>query len=176
MTPIPVLTAVSLLVLTATAGWSESARAVLQGTSPATPVAGTVTLEDTPQGLKIQVEITKAPAGAHAFHIHEFGLCDDQGKAAGSHYNPKGHPHGNTLKDGIAKSHAGDFGTLTVDAGGKASLQAVVPSLQLSGGDYPVAGRAFILHEKADDFSQPTGNAGGRIGCGPILIVGKTPA
>jgi Cu-Zn family superoxide dismutase len=25
-----------------------------------------------------------------------------------------------------------------------------------------------ILHEKEDDFGQPTGNAGGRIGCGVI--------
>ena len=33
---------------------------------------------------------------------------------------------------------------------------------------HAVAGRAFILHEKQDDFGQPTGNAGGRIGCGKI--------
>jgi hypothetical protein len=27
-----------------------------------------------------------------------------------------------------------------------------------------------VLHEKADDFGQPTGNAGGRIGCGTIQL------
>jgi Cu-Zn family superoxide dismutase len=36
-----------------------------------------------------------------------------------------------------------------------------------------VAGRAFVLHEKADDFGQPVGNAGSRIGCGPIVLTGK---
>jgi Cu-Zn family superoxide dismutase len=36
-----------------------------------------------------------------------------------------------------------------------------------------VGGRAIILHEKMDDFSQPTGNAGGRIGCGTIIVTGN---
>jgi len=31
-----------------------------------------------------------------------------------------------------------------------------------------VLGKSVIVHEKTDDFSQPTGNAGGRIGCGII--------
>jgi Cu-Zn family superoxide dismutase len=29
-------------------------------------------------------------------------------------------------------------------------------------------GRAIIVHAKKDDGGQPTGNAGGRIGCGVI--------
>jgi Cu-Zn family superoxide dismutase len=33
-----------------------------------------------------------------------------------------------------------------------------------------VAGRAVVVHEQEDDFSQPVGNAGGRIACGPIVI------
>jgi superoxide dismutase, Cu-Zn family len=170
MKHIPFAAAAGLLVLTVSPSWAANAQASIQPTSPELLISGTVKLEDTPKGLKVDVEITRAPAGPHAFHIHEFGSCDEMGKAAGSHYNPKGHAHGNTLKDGVAKAHAGDFGTLAVDASGKASLQAVVPGLALTGGTYPVAGRSFVLHEKGDDFSQPTGNAGGRIGCGPILI------
>src|SRR5258708_2069608 len=150
-------------------GWAESGKTVLKATG-SVPVVGAVMLQDTTGGLKIDADITQAPAGDHAFHIHELGLWDDQGKGAGSHYNPAAHPHGNALKDGIAKTHAGDFGSITIDASGKGSLHAVVPGLALSKGDASVAGRAFILHEKVDDYSQPTGNAGSRIGYVPILI------
>jgi Cu-Zn family superoxide dismutase len=150
--------------------WADHARAKIAGTTATTPVNGMVTLEDTQDGLKIDAQITQAPAGKHGFHIHEFGLCEDEGKAAGGHYNPAGHPHGDLLKEGIAKTHAGDFGNITIGDDGKGSLQAVIPHLALNTGKYTVAGRAFILHEKADDFSQPVGNAGARIGCGPILI------
>jgi Cu-Zn family superoxide dismutase len=37
-------------------------------------------------------------------------------------------------------------------------------------GQYAIGDRAFILHADPDDFGQPTGNAGGRIGCGTIQI------
>ncbi|MBI2167628.1 MAG: superoxide dismutase family protein, partial [Candidatus Omnitrophica bacterium] len=48
--------------------------------------------------------------------------------------------------------------------------EKVVPGLTLKEGEYAVAGRALILHEKEDDFGQPTGNAGGRIACGVIQL------
>jgi Cu-Zn family superoxide dismutase len=159
--------------LAVSVGRAETAKATLSGTKAGSAVSGMVTLEDTASGLKIDADIAQAPAGVHAFHIHEFGSCANEAKDAGSHYNPAGHPHGDMLKDGIAKTHAGDFGNITIDSTGKGGLHTVVPGLALSHGDASVAGRAFVLHEKADDFSQPTGNAGGRIGCGPILITGK---
>jgi Cu-Zn family superoxide dismutase len=38
-------------------------------------------------------------------------------------------------------------------------------------GEYSIIGHAVIIHEKADDFkTQPTGNAGSRIGYGVIGI------
>ena len=113
------------------------------------------------------------PPGLHGFHIHEFGGCGDSGKAAGGHYNPEGAMHGMLAKDGPHKAHAGDMGNITVDANGGATLETVLPNVHLTGGASSVAGRAVILHEKADDFSQPTGNAGGRIACGPIVITGN---
>lgn len=152
---------------------AETGTALLAPTAAGVLVEGSVQLQDTPEGLKISVDIQKAPAGKHALHIHEFGSCGDDGKAAGSHYNPEGHPHGNTMKEGVMKVHAGDFGSITIGADGKGVLQTTIKGLTLSGDKRPVAGRAFILHEKEDDFSQPTGNAGGRIGCGPIIVTGK---
>src|SRR5207302_241008 len=118
--------------LAANAAYSESGKAVLAGTSAKAKVAGTVTLLDQPSGLKIDVDITQAPPGPHAFHIHEFGSCANEAKDAGSHYNPASHPHGNALQDGIGKTHAGDFGNLTIDSQGKGAMHLVIPGLSLS--------------------------------------------
>jgi Cu-Zn family superoxide dismutase len=65
------------------------------------------------------------------------------------------------------------MGNITASANGEATLEATLHDVTLSGGKNAIGGRAIILHEKADDFSQPTGNAGGRIGCGTIVITGN---
>jgi superoxide dismutase, Cu-Zn family len=144
--------------------------AELKATSSTSTVHGTVVLADTPAGLHLKATLSDVPPGTHAFHIHEFGSCADRAKAAGSHYNPLGAPHGQVLKTDIHHAHAGDLGNVTADAGGHAAVEATIPGVTLSSSPYTVAGRAFILHEKVDDFSQPAGNAGGRIACGPIVL------
>ena len=149
-------------------GSGERITVPLQRTQPNTTLSGTASVAEVPQGLKISAHITGAPPGSHGFHIHEKGSCADGGNAAGGHYNPAQVKHGLVTKDGFSGAHAGDLGNLVVGADGHGSLEAVVPGLTLHGGQYPVAGRALILHEKPDDFGQPTGNAGGRIACGVI--------
>jgi len=166
-------TGVCLLVLgLAARGWSATGVAEVMGTAPHSQVSGTVKFEDTAGGLKVSAALAGVPAGQHAFHIHEFGSCADSGKAAGGHYNPMSAPHGQVLKDGMAHAHAGDLGNITAGADGKATLDAVIPGITLAASVYTVGGRAVILHEKVDDFSQPVGNAGSRIGCGPIVLTG----
>jgi Cu-Zn family superoxide dismutase len=130
--------------------------------------AGDLRLEQVKEGLRVTGDLTFLPPGDHGFHIHEFGDCSDSGKAAGGHYNPKGKPHGHALKD-PKKSHPGDMGNLAVTPQGKVSVNLTLAKLNLS----DVAGRAIIIHEKADDFSQPLGNAGARIACGVIALTGK---
>lgn len=161
------------LVLTSKAAWSAKGVANVQSTNPESKLSGTVEFEESKQGLKITGQFQNVPAGDHGFHIHQFGDCGDVGKKAGDHYNPAGKPHGHILKEGIDKVHAGDLGNVIAGADGKASINAIVPGLTLSGGQYSVGGRAVILHEKKDDFGQPLGNAGGRIGCGTIIITGN---
>lgn len=150
---------------------AETAEAQLASTSTNTVVSGLVKFEDTPRGLKVSAMIDQAPPGAHGFHIHEYGGCGDNGGKAGSHYNPAGHVHGNAVKGGPA--HPGDMGNIEIGADGKGKLEAILPDVTLTSGKMPVAGRAVIFHAKADDFSQPLGNAGGRIGCAPIVLTGK---
>ncbi len=151
---------------------ADSAEALITGTSSDYDVAGTLTLADSPEGLKISGTISGVPPGDHGFHIHSYGQCGQGGKAAGGHYNPKGTSHGLLSADGPEGAHAGDLGNMTVAENGQAEVSLTIPGLTVSGGDYPVAGRAFIVHADPDDFGQPTGNAGGRIGCGVIVITG----
>jgi superoxide dismutase, Cu-Zn family len=146
--------------------------AELKGTADGSKISGTVHLEDITGGLKVRAFFRGVPAGEHAFHIHEFGGCGDMGKAAGSHYNPMSAPHGHIMKDGTGRAHAGDMGNVVIAQDGTGNLEAFLPGVTLSASALSVAGRAIILHDHKDDFSQPVGNAGGRIACGPIVITG----
>jgi superoxide dismutase, Cu-Zn family len=132
---------------------------------------GVVQFEDSDQGLKINAELSGVPPGKHGFHIHAYGSCDRNGKAAGGHFNPDTTQHGLLMTDGFAKAHAGDLGNIDIAPDGTGKIATRLEKLSLSGGAYSVAGRAVIVHEAEDDFGQPTGNAGARIGCGTITLV-----
>jgi superoxide dismutase, Cu-Zn family len=159
----------TLLSFVPSAAHAAAAQAVVQGTSQESTISGTVLFEDTAEGLKVKADVKGLTPGKHAFHIHEYGDCSDSGNAAGSHYNPDNAPHGLLHQDGPGKAHAGDMGNLEADASGNASLETSLPGTVLTG-EKGVAGRAVIVHEKEDDFGQPTGNAGGRTGCGTIAL------
>ena len=126
--------------------------------------------DETPAGLAIDVKVSNVSPGLHGFHIHEKGSCEEQGNAAGGHYNPMNAEHGFLPKDGMEGAHAGDFGNIEVGPNGGGELKLTIPGLSIRGGTHDVEGHAVILHEKQDDFGQPTGNAGGRIGCGVIQV------
>lgn len=152
---------------------AETGEAVLGATQDGSLESGGVVLSDTPDGLRIVVHVTGVSPGKHGLHIHEFGGCGDAGKGAGGHFNPEGVQHGYLPTDGFGQAHAGDLGNIEVEQDGTGSLAITLRGVTISGGNYSVAGRAIILHAKEDDFGQPTGNAGGRIGCGPIAITGS---
>jgi superoxide dismutase, Cu-Zn family len=47
----------------------------------------------------------------------------------------------------------------------------MLDNVSVAGMKNPIVGRAVIVHAKADDLkTQPTGEAGGRIGCGVIGV------
>ena len=146
--------------------FAETGTAQLQGTTPGSTVQGQATLTDTPDGLQVIINVSGATPGSHGVHIHEFGNCADEGKAAGGHYNPAGSPHGFYPQDGPGKAHPGDMGNIEVQPDGSGMTTVVMPGVMVSA----VADHAIIVHEKIDDFGQPTGNAGGRIGCGVIVV------
>ena len=142
--------------------------AVLIPTKSGTGVAGTITFTKTAKGTEIKAEITGLTPGKHGFHVHEFGdASSPDGKSAGGHFNPKGMVHGDPSK--TAPRHLGDLGNIEADSSGKATYDLVDPDLPLSGA-HSIIGHGVVIHEKADEFTQPVGNAGGRLAVGVIGI------
>lgn len=68
----------------------------------------------------------------------------------------------------MRKSDPSVVWSIEIATNGHGTLEKILPGLTLKKEKYGVMGRSVILHEKEDDFGQPTGNAGGRIGCGII--------
>ena len=147
-----------------------TAIAEIKGTAEDSTISGNVSFSQQEKGVLIQATVSNVTVGKHGFHVHENGSCDDSGKAAGGHFNPMKMDHGFLPKDGAEHSHSGDMGNIDVAEDGTGSLMLFLPGLSLTEGENNIANRAVILHEKEDDFGQPTGNAGGRIGCGIIKV------
>ena len=148
--------------------WGAQGTALIKGTAPDSKISGDVTFTEENGGLTAEAKIANVSPGKHGFHIHENGSCAEMGKAAGGHFNPDKVDHGFMPKDGHMHAHVGDMGNIEVNKDGIGTLKIFLPEVSLKDGKYPVVGKTIIMHDKEDDFSQPTGNAGGRIGCGII--------
>ncbi|PJK07484.1 superoxide dismutase [Lysobacteraceae bacterium NML120232] len=134
-------------------------------------VGGELHLHAEAGGVRLQGKISGLDAGGeHAFHIHEKGDCSAaDGSSAGGHFNPTAQPHGRSAH---GAHHLGDQDNLRANAEGMAEVNAFFPGVSLGdGAASDVAGKAVIIHAGSDDYtSQPTGNAGGRIACGVVVI------
>ena len=125
---------------------------------------GTISMEDTPEGLFITPKLSGLTEGLHGFHVHENYSCDDQALAAGGHLSVGGNnkhlgPYGN--------GHLGDLPELYVNKDGKAVLSILAPRLSSKF----IVKRSVIIHHGPDNYSdkpEPLGGGGGRIACGLI--------
>ena len=149
---------------------ASQGKAEIKGTTPDSKISGEVILTTQDNGLMVEANVSGLTPGKHGFHIHENGSCAEMGKAAGGHFNPDKVDHGLMPKDGHMHAHAGDMGNIEIGPDGKGALNIFLEGASLKEGKYDVVSRSIILHEKEDDFGQPTGNAGGRIGCGVIEL------
>ena len=138
--------------------------------TPGNSVSGTVTFEDTEDGLLVIAEISGlTPNQKHGFHVHQLGYSgSSDATCTKGHYDPDVTGF-HALPGFDGEHHAGDLGVLHADGTGSASYRAVFADLSVAG-KHAVVGRAVIIHAKPDDGGQPTGNAGGRIGVGNIAI------
>jgi Cu-Zn family superoxide dismutase len=131
---------------------------------------GSVSLEQTPNGVLLTAKLKNLPAGAHAFHVHAVGKCEPPFKSAKGHYNPGNKKHGILTDGGL---HAGDMPNVHVPASGALTIEVLNPNITLAKGKpnsvFDADGSAIVMHMKGDDYkSQPSGAAGGRIACGVI--------
>ena len=152
-----------------TSGTAKEAIALIQSASGSS-CRGIVRFTQESQGVRVVADIEGlAPESKHGFHIHEYGDCSaPDATSAGSHYDAAGTKHHGMPTDSM--KHTGDMGNIQADATGKAHYEIALQGATLDGAQAPVLGRGVIVHANPDDFSQPVGNAGGRIGCGVIGI------
>ncbi|SDD62888.1 Cu/Zn superoxide dismutase [Paracoccus isoporae] len=126
---------------------------------------GAVELSFSASGLAVvDISFTGVPAGEHAVHFHQTGMCEAPFDSAGDHLAGD-MDHGVMAQNG---PHPGDMPNITVPDSGEISLTYFVPGLteDLVADD---DGTAFVIHEASDDYrSQPSGDAGGRLGCAVV--------
>ena len=131
---------------------------------------GTISITDGKKGITLKVAVNGIPAGKHGFHVHDKGDCGPAtkdgkampGGAAGSHFDPD---NAKSHKGPQGAGHKGDLPVLTANAKG-VNQTVTAPKLKLA----DVKGRALMIHEGGDNYSDNPENGGGagRIACGVI--------
>jgi Cu-Zn family superoxide dismutase len=138
--------------------------------------AGTVTIKETAEGLELDTNLRGLPPGEHGFHLHENGSCapadkdgtPTAGQAAGGHYDPEGTK---AHKGPGGGGHQGDLPKVEVNPKGTANAKLKVSGLKLA----DVSGKALVIHEGGDNYSdtpKPLGGGGTRIACGVVPAPG----
>lgn len=131
-------------------------------------VSGTLHFHHEDGQIHVTGEVKGLSPGLHGFHVHEFGDLTDMtsGKSTGGHFNPDHKMHG---KPGAAERHAGDFGNIEANADGVAKIDFQDKLITMSG-KMSIIGRGIVIHADEDKFTQPTGDAGGRVAIGVIGV------
>jgi Cu-Zn family superoxide dismutase len=146
-------------VKTAVANIQSKSQSTLTGT-------GTFTAPNDGE-TKLHLVLQNMPSGSLASHIHAVGDCSAaDATSAGGHWNPTEEAHGQMHANPDVPHHSGDIGNVDADT--------EVTSNEWTIGDgatTDVVGKALVVHAGLDDFAtQPTGDAGVRIGCGVIEL------
>lgn len=133
---------------------------------------GTATILSKGRGVEVKLDLKDLPPGLHAVHFHQKAQCDPPDfKSAGGHFNPTGKQHGFDNPQG---HHAGDMLNFTVKPNGTAKATIKDADVVLGNGSETNSllandGTSIMVHAKADDYkTDPAGNSGDRIACGPI--------
>ena len=130
---------------------------------------GVMTLSQTPLGVLVSGDLTGAPGGVHAIHVHDVGRCDPPFTSAGGHFNPTQRAHGFRSRAGY---HAGDLPNFTAPPSGSVRVDHFTREVTLGTGPTSLLdgdGSSLVIHASPDDYAtDPAGNSGERIVCGVI--------
>jgi superoxide dismutase, Cu-Zn family len=131
---------------------------------------GTVEISEATSGVSFKIAVNGVAKGQRGFHVHEKGDCGPAmkdgkmtaGEAAGPHFDPdakKSH------KGPKGAGHKGDLPLLNATDKGINETVAVA-RLKLA----DVQGRALVIHEGGDNYSDNPENGGGkgRVACGVV--------
>lgn len=132
---------------------------------------GSALLREQDGQVHIVVQASGLSAGRHGIHIHAAGKCEAPAfQSAGDHFNPLGKKHGLESPEG---AHGGDLPTLEADANGQTEYVAVTDRVTLGLGPtsvFDADGSAVVIHALPDDQrTDPSGNSGERVLCGPLV-------
>jgi len=133
---------------------------------------GTVTIvpyihDGKKDGMLFTPDLYNLPASSsHGFHVHINPSCDDNGMAAGGHWDPDNtNSHLGPYND---KGHKGDLPVLIVDADGSATKPVLAPKITSLD---QLKGHSLMIHEGSDNYSddpEALGGGGNRMWCGVI--------
>lgn len=129
---------------------------------------GVVYFKKVDDGIKVSGKIENISPGKHGFHVHQWGdITAEDGLSAGGHFNPADAPHAGPDDK---HRHVGDLGNIEANDDSVAEFSFVDKHLSFYGKN-AIIGRSLIVHAEKDDLeSQPTGDAGPRIGMGVIGV------
>jgi len=156
------IAAASVLVLTS-CGTSKTYQILSKS---GTKTQGTAKFTQSGKNVTLDLNAYKLTPGYHAVHIHEKGDCSSaDATSAGGHWNPTDNQHG---KWDTEHFHMGDIGNLIAghDGVGRIVFKTDKWCMGCSDSSKNIVGKSLIIHSTKDDFhTQPTRNAGGRVGC-----------
>jgi len=131
---------------------------------------GTIVISEGKGGVSFKVSVTGLPKTERGFHVHEKGDCGPAmkdgkmtaGQAAGPHFDPE------AKKSHKGPKGAGHKGDLPLLKGTEKGISQTVTAPRLKLAD--VQGRALVIHEGGDNYSDNPENGGGkgRVACGVI--------
>jgi Cu-Zn family superoxide dismutase len=156
-----------------TSGTEQWAGAVLVDTGGRS--VGEARLQQTPHGVLLTLDLRNATPGVHGMHIHEVGRCDPPAfDSAGGHFDAAKREHGFLNPRG---PHAGDLPNIDVPASRQFSAEYLMTGVTLDRGPKSLLdadGSAVVIHNGKDNhLTDPAGDTGDRIACGPIVAAAK---